>query len=127
MTAVDGGRIFYTVNQHLSHGGVYPLYFTGTPKFTVKLENSTIHHINGRADYGGLKKEPDSDYYTFTPPEEEDIVLNDTIIHEPFTMTNGYPTASNGGKTASATRNTVISCSCRMRRSISAKSPTVLP
>ena len=100
MTAVDGGRIFYTVNQHLSHGGVYPLYFTGTPKFTVKLENSTIHHINGRADYGGLKKEPDSDYYTFTPEQEEDIVLNDTIIHEPFTMTNGYPTASNGGKTA---------------------------
>ena len=100
MTAVDGGRIFYTVNQHLSHGGVYPLYFTGTPKFTVKLENSTIHHINGRADYGGLKKEPDSDYYTFTPEQEEDIVLNDTIIHEPFTMTNGYPTASNGGKVA---------------------------
>ena len=100
MTAVDGGRIFYTVNQHLSHGGVYPLYFTGTPKFTVKLENSTIHHINGRADYGGLKKEPDSNYYTFTPEKEEDIVLNDTIIHEPFTMTNGYPTASNGGKTA---------------------------
>ena len=100
MTAVDGSKIYYTVNQHLSIGGVYKLYFTGTPKFTVKLENSTIHHINGRADYGGLKKEPDSDYYTFTPPEEEDIVLNDTIIHEPFTMTNGYPTASNGGKTA---------------------------
>ena len=100
MTAVDGGRIFYTVNQHLSHGGVYPLYFTGTPKFTVRLENSTIHHINGRADYGGLKKEPDSNYYTFTPEKEEDIVLNDSIIHEPFTMTNGYPTASNGGKTA---------------------------
>ena len=100
MTNIDGGRIFYTVNQHLSHGGVYPLYFTGTPKFTVKLENSTIHHINGRTDYGGLMKEPDSDYYTFTPEKEEDIVLNDTIIHEPFTMTNGYPTASNGGKTA---------------------------
>ena len=100
MTAVDGGSIFYTVNQHLSLGFVYPLYFTGTPKFTVKLEKSDIHCINGRADYGGLKKEPDSDYYTFTPPEEEDIVLNDSIIHEPFTMTNGYPTASNGGKTA---------------------------
>ena len=102
MTAVDGGRIFYTVNQHLSYGGVYPLYFTGTPKFTVKLENSTIHHINGRTDYGGLTS-PDEDeegYQTFTPPTEEDIVLNDSIIHEPFTMTNGYPTASNGGKTA---------------------------
>ena len=100
MTAVDGGRIFYTVNQHLSHGGVYPLYFTGTPKFTVKLENSTIHHINGRADYGGLTGPDAYGYYTFTPEQEEDIVLNDTIIHEPFTMTNGYPTASNGGKTA---------------------------
>ena len=126
MTAVDGGSIFYTVNQHLSLGFVYPLYFTGTPKFTVKLEKSDIHCINGDKYYGGLMKEPDSDYYTFTPEQEEDIVLNDTIIHEPFTMTNGYPTASNGGKTA-ATRNTVISCSCRMRRSISAKSPTVLP
>ena len=101
MTAVDGSKIYYTVNQHLSIGGVYKLYFTGTPKFTVKLDNNTpIQYINGRADYGGLKKEPDSNYYTFTPEKEEDIVLNDTIIHEPFTMTNGYPTASNGGKTA---------------------------
>ena len=99
MTAVDGSQIYYTVNQQ-STGNGKQLYFTGTPKFTVKLENSTIHHINGRADYGGLKKEPDSNYYTFTPEKEEDIVLNDTIIHEPFTMTNGYPTASNGGKTA---------------------------
>lgn len=100
MTAVDGGSIFYTVNQHLSLGFVYPLYFTGTPKFTVKLENSTIHHINGRIDYGGLSDPDEEGYQTFTPPTEEDIVLNDTIIHEPFTMTNGYPTASNGGKTA---------------------------
>ena len=92
MTAVDGGRIFYTVNQHLSHGGVYPLYFTGTPKFTVKLENSTIHHINGRADYGGLKKEPDSDYYTFTPPEEEDIVLNrEPYVTDLVMTTSGFP------------------------------------
>lgn len=101
MTAVDGSKIYYTVNQHLSIGGVYKLYFTGTPKFTVKLDgNAPIQYINGRIDYGGLKKEPDSDYYTFTPKAGEDIVLNDTIIHEPFTMTNGYPTASNGGKTA---------------------------
>lgn len=102
MTAVDGSKIYYTVNQHLSIGGVYKLYFTGTPKFTVKLDNNTpIQYINGRTDYGGLSSTTDSKgYYTFTPPEEEDIVLNDTIIHEPFTMTNGYPTASNGGKTA---------------------------
>ena len=100
MTDIAGDKIIYTVNQGLSTGTVCQLEFTGTPKFTVKLENSDIHCINGRINYGGLKKEPDSDYYTFTPPKEEDIVLNDTIIHEPFTMTNGYPTASNGGKTA---------------------------
>ena len=105
LSAVDGSPITFVPNYPspvidyiICNRSTY--YFTGTPKFTVKLKNSTIHYINGRADYGGLKKEPDSDYYTFTPPEEEDIVLNDSIIHEPFTMTNGYPTASNGGKTA---------------------------
>ena len=101
MTAVDGSKIYYTVNQHLSIGGVYKLYFTGTPKFTVKLDNNTpIQYINGRTDYGGLSDPDEEGYQTFTPPTEEDIVLNDTIIHEPFTMTNGYPTASNGGKVA---------------------------
>ena len=105
LSAVDGSPITFVPNYPspvidyiICNRSTY--YFTGTPKFTVRLENSTIHHINGRADYGGLKKEPDSNYYTFTPEKEEDIVLNDTIIHEPFTMTNGYPTASNGGKTA---------------------------
>ena len=100
--AVNGEFFAYTVN-HMSYGGTDLLYFTGTPKFSVYIlysEDSTVHHINGRIDYGGLMKEPDSNYYTFTPEKEEDIVLNDTIIHEPFTMTNGYPTASNGGKTA---------------------------
>ena len=105
LSAVDGSPITFVPNYPspvidyiICNRSTY--YFTGTPKFTVRLENSTIHHINGRADYGGLKKEPDSNYYTFTPEKEEDIVLNDSIIHEPFTMTNGYPTASNGGKTA---------------------------
>ena len=97
--AVDGSQIYYTVNQQ-SSGNEYQLYFTGTPKFTVKLENSTIHYINGEEHYGGLTSPDGKGYQTFTPPEEEDIVLNDSIIHEPFTMTNGYPTASNGGKTA---------------------------
>ena len=107
LSAVDGSPITFVPNYPspvidyiICNRSTY--YFTGTPKFTVKLENSTIHHINGRTDYGGLTR-PDEDeegYQTFTPPEEEDIVLNDSIIHEPFTMTNGYPTASNGGKTA---------------------------
>lgn len=38
MTAVDGSQIYYTVNQQSTGNGTQ-LYFTGTPKFTVKLEN----------------------------------------------------------------------------------------
>lgn len=43
--------------------------------------------------------EDDKTTVSFRMPDGP-VVLNDTIIHEPFTMTNGYPTASNGGKTA---------------------------
>ena len=76
-------------------------YFTGTPTLEVKLSsNEEITCINGKEHYGGLTGPDTYGHYTFTPEKEEDIVLNDTIIHEPFTMTNGYPTASNGGKTA---------------------------
>ena len=91
MTAVDGSKIYYTVNQHLSIGGVYKLYFTGTPKFTVKLDNNTpIQYINGRTDYGGLSSTTDSKgYYTFTPPEEEDIVLNREPYATDLVITEG--------------------------------------
>ena len=100
MTAVDGSQIYYTVNQQ-STGNGEQLYFTGTPKFTVMLEDSTIHHINGRTDYGGLKKEPDSDYYTFTPEQEEDIVLNrEPYVTDLVMTTDGIPDITNvaGGK-----------------------------
>ena len=84
--------------------GYETYYFTGTPTLVVCLAVyggfNELHHINGDEHYGNLTGPDSYGYYTFTPPEEEDIVLNDTIIHEPFTMTNGYPTASNGGKTA---------------------------
>ena len=97
---VNGEYFFFRAN-YLSSGSTDQLYFTGTPTLKVKLSsNKEITCINGRVDYGGLSDPDEEGYQTFTPPEEEDIVLNDTIIHEPFTMTNGYPTASNGGKTA---------------------------
>ena len=100
VTAVDGSQIYYTVNQQSSGNGEQ-LYFTGTPKFTVMLEDSTIHHINGRTDYGGLKKESNSDYYTFTPEKEEDIVLNCEPYATDLVMTTGgIPDITNvaGGK-----------------------------
>ena len=97
---VNGEYFFFRAN-YLSSGSTDQLYFTGTPTLKVKLSsNKEITYINGRTDYGGLSDPDEEGYQTFTPKAGEDIVLNDTIIHEPFTMTNGYPTASNGGKTA---------------------------
>ena len=108
--AVDGSQIYYTVNQQ-SSGNEYQLYFTGTPKFTVKLKNSTIHYINGEEHYGGLTSPDGKGYQTFTPPEEEDIVLNrepyatDLVIsggkpdptnREPIYDTNGIPIGCKG-------------------------------
>ncbi len=101
MTAVDGCKIYYTVNQHLSIGGVYKLYFTGTPKFTVRLENSTIHYINGEEHYGGLTSPDGKGYQTFTPQIEEDIVLNrEPYVTDLVMTTDGIPDITNvaGGK-----------------------------
>ena len=98
--AVDGSEIYYTVNQQ-STGNGKQLYFTGTPKFTVKLENSTIHYINGEEHYGGLTSPDGKGYQTFTPPEEEDIVLNREPYATDLVMTTGgIPDITNvaGGK-----------------------------
>ena len=97
---VNGEYFFFRAN-YLSSGNTDLLYFTGTPTLKVKLlSNKEITCINGRIDYGGLTSPDGKGYQTFTPQAGDDVVLNDSIIHEPFTMTNGYPTASNGGKTA---------------------------
>ena len=95
MTAVDGSKIYYTVNQHLSIGGVYKLYFTGTPKFTVRLENSTIHYINGEEHYGGLTSPDGKGYQTFTPEKEEDIVLNREPYATDLVISGGKPDPTN--------------------------------
>ena len=106
VTAVDGSQIYYTVNQQ-STGNGKQLYFTGTPKFTVKLEDSDILCINGDKYYGGLKPSEPSEpsdvhgYYTFTPPVEENIVLNREPYATDLVMTTGgIPDITNvaGGK-----------------------------
>lgn len=92
--AVDGSEIYYTVNQQ-STGNGKQLYFTGTPKFTVKLEDSDILCINGDKYYGGLKPSEPSEpsdvhgYYTFTPEQEEDIVLNREPYATDLVITEG--------------------------------------
>ena len=68
-------------------------YFTGTPTLTVKVYNNPIIQcINGRADYGGLKLSDVSGYYTFTPEQEEDIVLNLNYYITDLVITkDGFP------------------------------------
>ena len=68
-------------------GGTF--YFTGTPKLTVKLDDSTIHYINGEEHYGGLTSPDGKGYQTFTPPEEEDIVLNREPYATDLVITEG--------------------------------------
>ena len=110
MTAVDGSKIYYTVNQHLSIGGVYKLYFTGTPKFTVKLENSTIHYINGEEHYGGLTSPDGKGYQTFTPEKEEDIVLNREPYATDLVITEGGIPDTTGREPIYDSANNVIGC-----------------
>ena len=72
-------------------------YFTGTPKLVVRLSKygggfNELQCINCRTDYGG-KTGPDSDgYYTFTPEQEEDIVLNLNYYIKDLVITkDGFP------------------------------------
>ena len=72
-------------------------YFTGTPKLVVRLSKygggfNELQCINGRIDYGD-KTGPDSyGHYTFTPEQEEDIVLNLNYYITDLVITkDGFP------------------------------------
>ena len=79
-------------------------YFTGTPKLVVKLATpgsfNELHHINGEENYGG-KTGPDAyGYYTFTPEQEEDIVLNQEPCVPNLAISNGMPDLSRADQTS---------------------------
>ncbi len=88
-------------------------YFTGTPKLVVKLAKrggyDKLHHINGRTDYGGLRPSDVSGYYTFTPEQEEDIVLNQEHYVTDLAISNGIPVTT-GREPIYDSANTVIGC-----------------
>ena len=104
LTSVDNTiveALLYSSGNAKSYCADFTIYFTGTPKFTVKLENSDIHCINGRINYGGLRPSVVHGYYTFTPEQEEDIVLNREPYVTDLVMTpDGIPDITNvaGGK-----------------------------
>ena len=89
-------------------GGTF--YFTGTPKLTVKLDDSTIHYINGEEHYGGLTSPDGKGYQTFTPQAGEDIVLNREPYVTDLEMTpRGFPVTT-GREPIYDSANTVIGC-----------------
>ena len=90
MTAADGSKISYTVNQHVSHGTLSKLYFTGTPTLKVKLSsNKEITCINGEANYDSLSGPDEKGYQTFTPKAGEDVVLNREPYATDLVITEG--------------------------------------
>ena len=79
-------------------------YFTGTPKLVVKLAKpggfNELRCINGEENYGG-KTGPDAyGYYTFTPEQEEDIVLNQEPYVPNLAISNGMPDLSRADQTS---------------------------
>ena len=108
--AVDGSEIYYTVNQQ-STGNGKQLYFTGTPKFTVKLDgNAPIQYINGEEHYGGLTSPDGKGYQTFTPQIEEDIVLNREPYATDLVITEGGIPDTTGREPIYDSANNVIGC-----------------
>ena len=89
-------------------GGTF--YFTGTPKLTVKLDNTPIKYINGEERYGGLT-DPDKDgYQTFTPKAGEDIVLNRKPYVTDLVMTPGGIPDTTGREPIYDSAKNVIGC-----------------
>ena len=74
-------------------------YFTGTPKLVVRLSKygggfNELHYINGKERYGNLSGPDTYGYYTFTPEQEENIVLNQEHYVTDLAISNGMPDLS---------------------------------
>ena len=96
LTEVNGAVFVVSLpNAPKAFSGYQTYYFTGTPTLVVQLAKlggyDKLHHINGRTDYGGLKLSDVSGYYTFTPEQEEDIVLNQEHYVTDLAISNGIP------------------------------------
>ena len=88
-------------------------YFTGTPKLVVKLAKpggfNELHYINGRINYGGLTGPDTYGHYTFTPEQEEDIVLNQEHYVTDLAISNGIPVTT-GREPIYGAGNDIIGC-----------------
>ena len=88
-------------------------YFTGTPTLVVQLAKlggfNELHYINGRINYGGLTGPDTYGHYTFTPEQEEDIVLNQEHYVTDLAISNGIPVTT-GREPIYGAGNDIIGC-----------------
>ena len=114
LTEVNGAVFVVSLpNAPKAFSGWKTYYFTGTPTLVVQLAKrggyDKLHHINGRTDYGGLRPSDVSGYYTFTPEQGEDIVLNQEHYVTDLAISNGIPVTT-GREPIYDSANTVIGC-----------------
>ena len=96
LTEVNGAVFVVSLpNAPKAFSGWKTYYFTGTPTLVVQLAKlggfNELHYINGRINYGGLTGPDTYGHYTFTPEQEEDIVLNQEHYVTDLAISNGIP------------------------------------
>ena len=105
LTEVNGAVFNVTLpNVPKAFSNCQTYYFTGTPTLVVKLAKlggfNELHYINGKERYGNLSGPDTYGYYTFTPEQEEDIVLNQEPYVPNLAISNGMPDLSRADQTS---------------------------
>ena len=105
LTEVNGAVFNVTLpNVPKAFSNCQTYYFTGTPTLVVKLAKlggfNELHYINGKERYGNLSGPDSNGYYTFTPEQEEDIVLNQEPYVPNLAISNGMPDLSRADQTS---------------------------
>ena len=114
LTEVNGAVFVVSLpNSPKAFSGWKTYYFTGTPTLVVQLAKlggyDKLHHINGKERYGNLTGPDSNGYYTFTPEQEEDIVLNQEHYVTDLAISNGIPVTT-GREPIYGAGNDIIGC-----------------
>ena len=114
LTEVNGAVFVVSLpNAPKAFSGWTTYYFTGTPTLVVQLAKlggfNELHYINGRINYGGLTGPDTYGHYTFTPEQEEDIVLNQEHYVTDLAISNGIPVTT-GREPIYGAGNDIIGC-----------------
>lgn len=114
LTEVNGAVFNVTLpNVPKAFSNCQTYYFTGTPTLVVCLAVyggfNKLNYINGKERYGNLTGPDTYGHYTFTPEQEEDIVLNQEHYVTDLAISNGIPVTT-GREPIYGAGNDIIGC-----------------